>query len=36
MKTLLLLICSHIFMTIAWYGHLKYLRSPVSAVILVS
>src|SRR5207302_11496550 len=32
MKTLLLLICSHIFMTIAWYGDLKYLRSPVSGL----
>ena len=23
MKTVLLLICSNIFMTIAWYGHLS-------------
>lgn len=36
MKTVLLLICSNIFMTIAWYGHLKYRRSPLLAVILVS
>jgi uncharacterized protein (DUF486 family) len=36
MKTVLLLICSNIFMTIAWYGHLKYRRSPLFAVIVVS
>ena len=24
MKTILLLICSNIFMTLAWYGHLKF------------
>lgn len=36
MKTVLLLICSNIFMTIAWYGHLKYRRSPLAAVIVVS
>jgi uncharacterized protein len=24
MKTVLLLICSNIFMTLAWYGHLKF------------
>jgi uncharacterized protein (DUF486 family) len=36
MKTVLLLICSNIFMTIAWYGHLKYRRSPLLAVIVVS
>ena len=27
MKTILLLICSNVFMTIAWYGHLKNLSS---------
>src|SRR5579864_5311901 len=36
MKTVLLLICSNIFMTIAWYGHLKYRKAPLVAVILVS
>jgi uncharacterized protein len=36
MKTVLLLICSNVFMTIAWYGHLKYRRSPLFAAILVS
>ncbi len=24
MKTVLLLVCSNIFMTLAWYGHLKF------------
>ena len=36
MKTILLLICSNIFMTIAWYGHLKYRKAPLLAVIVVS
>jgi len=36
MKTVLLLICSNVFMTIAWYGHLKYRRSPLFAAIVVS
>lgn len=36
MKTILLLICSNIFMTIAWYGHLKHRNSPLLAVILIS
>jgi uncharacterized protein len=36
MKTILLLICSNIFMTIAWYGHLKYRKAPLLTVILVS
>jgi uncharacterized protein len=36
MKTILLLICSNIFMTFAWYGHLKYRKSPLLAVIVVS
>ena len=31
-----LLTCSNIFMTIAWYGHLKYKGSPLWLVILVS
>ena len=36
-KTLLLLIGSNIFMTIAWYGHLKNLREkPLLLVILIS
>ena len=36
MKTILLLICSNIFMTIAWYGHLKHRNSPLLAVIVIS
>jgi uncharacterized protein len=36
MKTVLLLICSNTFMTIAWYGHLKYRKTPLIAAILVS
>jgi uncharacterized protein (DUF486 family) len=36
MKTILLLICSNMFMTVAWYGHLKYRKSPLIAAILVS
>jgi uncharacterized protein len=36
MKTILLLICSNIFMTIAWYGHLKYRQAPLFTVIFLS
>jgi hypothetical protein len=37
MQTILLLCCSNVFMTYAWYGHLKYLHSkPLWAVVLVS
>lgn len=37
MKTILLLIGSNIFMTFAWYGHLKNLNSkPLYVAILVS
>lgn len=36
MTTILLLIVSNVFMTIAWYGHLKYKNSPLLAVIIVS
>ena len=36
MHTILLLTISNIFMTIAWYGHLKYKNSPLWIVILVS
>lgn len=36
MKTVLLLIISNIFMTFAWYGHLKFKHSPLWLVILVS
>jgi uncharacterized protein len=33
---LLLLLGSNVFMTFAWYGHLKYKSSPLLLVILVS
>jgi hypothetical protein len=36
MKTVLLLTISNIFMTVAWYGHLKYRHMPLFKVILVS
>jgi uncharacterized protein len=36
MKTIGLLIVSNIFMTFAWYGHLKYKSSPLWKAILVS
>jgi len=36
MKTILLLTVSNIFMTIAWYGHLKYKDSPLMWAILIS
>ena len=36
MKTIILLIVSNVFMTIAWYGHLKYKNKPLVWVILIS
>lgn len=37
MSTVLLLICSNMFMTYAWYGHLKDFRSrPLFLVIVIS
>ncbi len=36
MQTILLLTVSNIFMTIAWYGHLKYKDLPLWIVILAS
>lgn len=36
MTTVILLTISNIFMTIAWYGHLKFKDSPLWIVILVS
>lgn len=35
-QTVLLLIASNVFMTFAWYGHLKYKNSPLWIVVLVS
>lgn len=36
MYTVILLLLSNIFMTFAWYGHLKYKESPLLWVILIS
>jgi uncharacterized protein len=36
MKTILLLLVSNIFMTFAWYGHLKYRNSPLWLAIFAS
>lgn len=36
MKTVILLIISNIFMTLAWYGHLKFKESALWLVILAS
>ena len=36
MATIILLIISNIFMTVAWYGHLKFKQHPLMLVILVS
>jgi uncharacterized protein (DUF486 family) len=36
MKTAALLVVSNIFMTFAWYGHLKYKSSPLWLAIIVS
>lgn len=34
--TILLLIASNVFMTFAWYGHLRFKAAPLALVILVS
>jgi uncharacterized protein len=36
MLTILLLFCSNTFMTIAWYGHLRFRDRPLMPVIVVS
>ncbi|MCX5715940.1 MAG: DMT family protein [Candidatus Omnitrophica bacterium] len=36
MRTIALLTVSNIFMTFAWYGHLKYKNSPLWIAIFVS
>jgi len=36
MRTIVLLLISNIFMTVAWYGHLRYRSEPLWKVILVS
>lgn len=35
-RTVLLLVASNAFMTVAWYGHLKFRGAPLLSVILVS
>jgi uncharacterized protein (DUF486 family) len=36
LKAALLLLCSNAFMTIAWYGHLKFRKAPLIVAVLVS
>lgn len=36
MRTVLLLTLSNVFMTFAWYGHLRYKAAPLGIAILVS
>jgi len=36
MKTIILLTIANIFMTFAWYGHLKFKHAPLASVILIS
>ena len=36
MRTIVLLTISNVFMTIAWYGHLKYKTSSLIAAVLLS
>ncbi|MBI3986642.1 MAG: DMT family protein [Lentisphaerae bacterium] len=36
MRTILLLTLSNVFMTFAWYGHLKYKSTPLVIAIVVS
>ena len=33
---IILLVCSNVFMTLAWYGHLKFKSVPLVTVVLVS
>ena len=36
MRTVLLLVASNLFMTFAWYGHLRYKDQPIWLAILAS
>ncbi len=36
MRTIVLLLVSNVFMTFAWYGHLKYKNSALWKVVLIS
>lgn len=33
---ILLLVASNVFMTFAWYGHLKFRMTPLYAAVLIS
>lgn len=33
---ILLLVASNVFMTLAWYGHLKFKAAPLHAAVLIS
>ena len=34
--TALMLVCSNVFMTFAWYGHLRYKNSPLWIAVFAS
>lgn len=36
MRTIVLLFCSNLFMTYAWYGHLKNTDTPLWKMVLIS
>ncbi|MDP3661108.1 DMT family protein [Phenylobacterium sp.] len=36
MLPIALLVCSNLFMTVAWYGHLKFTDKPLWVVVLAS
>jgi uncharacterized protein (DUF486 family) len=36
MRTILLLLASNLFMTAAWYGHLRFRHAPLRLVVLAS
>jgi uncharacterized protein (DUF486 family) len=36
LRTVLLLVCSNVFMTVAWYGHLRFKTAPLWIAILAS
>jgi uncharacterized protein len=36
MVAIILLVCSNVFMTFAWYGHLKHKQAALFPVILIS
>lgn len=36
MRTIILLTISNVFMTFAWYGHLKFRESPIVPTVLAS